>query len=61
MRFLAVLRLRMKALRLRMKAHACRVDAYLAEYRGEFEIAEDYSMQALMEDLKADWHKRGLL
>ena len=54
MRFLTVVRLR-------MKAHACRVNAYLAEYRGEFEIAEDFSMQALMCDLKADWHKRGLL
>ena len=30
MRFLTVVRLRMKALRLRMKAHACRVDACLA-------------------------------
>ena len=54
MRFLIVVRLR-------MKAHACRVNTYLAEYRGQFEVAEDYSMQALMEDLKADWHKKGLL
>ena len=54
MRYLTVLRLR-------MKAHACRVSAYLAEYRGEFDVAENYLMQARMEDLKADWHKRGLL